>query len=620
MVFCGAPLSASSPVAVAGSPEAVILDGSGLHASILEAAAAGKSGIVIPPGVYRMPSVVPPKGEEPWHLVFANLKNLEIDATGVTVIFSDRRQAGINFRGCENVTLKGLRIRRETPTCSQGRVVAIDPLRKYVDVRIDKGYPTDLGDKTLYPHFWSNIFTPDGKTWKGQLRAPTPYVWEQLEPDLVRVFTYELSGEIYAPVEVGDRLAWRGSVLSDIRSTRCTGMRFIGVSVEGGAGMAFHETGGGGGHLYKDCIVTYGPTPPGAEFAPLLATTADGFHSSDTRRGPVLEGCRFEGTDDDAIAIHGNYSLIIESQGASLKMRGFQEASNVLSANPGDTLRFYDTAGVFAGEAVVRSITRLTDYQPPAPPDPRYRVFQDPSRARYLDVVLDREIAAQPGWLAGNMDTIGRGFVVRNCTILHTHARGILPKSAEGLIEGNLIEGTARAAIEMLPEMTWWSEADYCHDLVIRNNTIRGVSLNRRTGDLRHPGALTLFAWRNGAGAYVPSPGGHRNILIEGNRFERNDGVNILVTSAKGVEIKNNTFVSPMNTPSDFGRDKGVNPGALIWLHESADITLSGNRIESPGPGMQKPVEATPTARDVSGLDNGIRIIEPLSQDVKKGS
>lgn len=617
MIFCGGSLYASSPVASVGSSESDAMDGSGLQASIMEAAAAGRSTVVIPPGVYRMPSVVPPKGEEPWHLVLANIKNLEIDATGVTFLFSDRRQAGINFRRCENVTLKGLRIRRETPACSQGRVVAIDPQRKYVDVRIDKGYPTELGDKTLYPHFWSNIFTPDGRTWKGQLRAPTPYVWERLEPDLVRVFTYELDDKThYTPVEVGDRLAWRGYVLSDIRSSRCAGMRFIGVSVEGGAGMAFHETGGGGGNLYKDCIVTYGPTPPGAEFPPLLATTADGFHSSDARRGPVLEGCRFEGTDDDAIAIHGNYSLVVESRGANLKMRGFHEASNLLSADPGDTLRFYDTDGAFAGEAIVRAVTRLTGYQPPAPPDPRYRVFQDPAKARYLDVVLDREIAAQSGWLAANMDTLGRGFVVRNCIILHAHARGILPKSAEGLIEGNLIEGTARAAIEMLPEMTWWSEADYCHDLVIRNNIIRSVSPNRRTGESRHPGALTIFAWRNGAGAYVPAPGGHRNILIEGNRFERNDGVNILVTSAKNVEIKDNIFVSPMNTPSDFGRDKGANPRALIWLHESDDIKLSGNRIESPGAGMQKPVEATPAARNVSGLDDGICAVEPLGRGV----
>ena len=77
----------------------------------------------------------------------------------------------------------------------------------------------------------------------------------------------------------------------------------------------------------------------------------------------------------------------------------------------------------------------------------------------------------------------------------------------------------------------------------MRNNTLRNVSLNRKTGFLRHPGAIALFAYK--VRGYVVQPGGHRDITIEGNTFEENDGVDFWCVR---------WMVSPSATISSSGR------------------------------------------------------------------
>jgi hypothetical protein len=560
--------------------EMVTRDGSALLGEIVKAAGEGQARYVIPPGVYRIPGGPVAEGKEGCHWELIGLKDLEIDATGAVLIFAERGQHAIIFRNCRNVTLRGATLRRETPGFSQGRIEAIDPAGGYVDVRIDAGYPLDIDDVRFFPHFWSNVFEKDTGRWKTQLRAPTPYVMKHIEPDLVRIDTREIATTV-PRIQPGDRLAWRGAVRDDIRLSRCAGMKILGVTIQGGAGMALHEMGGDGGNVYRDCKVTYCLKPSGAMDAPLIATNADGLHSSDVRQGPVIEGCLFEGVDDDAIAIHGNYSLVLEADGTRMVVCRFSEASNPLGANPGDLHRFYDRQGAFVGEARVVQARPVPGFVPATRPDAMYRVFQKMEKNLFVEYTLDRPVAAGEGWLASNQDTLGKGFVVRGNTIRDCFARGILPKSIDGTIEGNLIERTARAAIELLPEMTWWSESDYCRNVVIRGNTIRDVSPNRKTGPLRHPGALTIFAYRESG--YTPAPGGHRDIVVEDNLFDDNSGPNILVAAASGVLIKDNRFVRPMSRPSDFGKDKGVDPSALIWLQSPAGVTLEGNVIEQPG-------------------------------------
>jgi hypothetical protein len=570
-------------------------DAAALQRAVRSAITAGTAQLTIPPGVYRFPATrtgVP-------HLLLENAHGLTIDGAGAVLVFAGRDQPGVSVRNSRRVTLRGLRLERAVPPCSQGRIERLEEDGRYCVVRIDAGYPQDVDDRRFFTTFWCNLFTPDRSTWVAHYRGNASEM-TRLAPDLVRVRMHTRLADLPVPLVSGLPLAWRGAEVDDLAVRSSEDCLFEDITVAGGAGMCFHER-GGGGNRYVGCSVVRAARPDGADQEPLLASSADGFHSSGARRGPQLERCSFTALDDDAVAIHGSYALAMEARGEVLVVWRFRYEENLLYGEPGDTLRFYDERGVRAGEAVIRSVRRLEGYVPAIPPDPAFKAFSDPATGTFLEITCDRPLPCRPNWLVSNPACAGSGYIIRNCTIRDSFARGILAKGGDGLIEGNLIERMARAAIEFNPEMAHWSENDYAVGVVVRGNTIRQVSHNRQVGELRHPGAITLFGFRNGA--YVPAPGGHRDILISGNRFEDNDGPNLLITSAQGVRIEDNRFVRPMHAASTFGTDKGVDPGALLWCAESRDVALRGNIVEDAGPGMLRLICAGPGWTAPADLD-----------------
>lgn len=589
-------VAASAADTVSISPD----DPSSIRRAIETASQAGSGRVVIPPGIYRLPGPDAPPGQPGWHLFLEDIHDLTIDATGVTFISTDRRHPAIRFRHCRNVVFQGATLLRAVPAGSQGTIVALSPQANTVDIRVDKGYPDDLDDPVSFPHFWTNVFDPDTRRWLTHLRSPSSS--PQRVGDLWRAKTEDL-GALGIALSPGMRVAWRGEVYDDLSISECAGMRIVGVTVRGGAGMCFHEMGGEGGNVYADCKATYGDIPPGGDQPPLLASNADGFHSSEARKGPTLTRCSFEGLDDDAIAIHGFYGLVVEAAKSRIVIGRQRAGKDPLFAHPGDLIRFCDPRGIAGGEARVISTTALPDYHPASPPDPRYRAFQDSKDVTYVECLLDAEVPARSSWLAANQNECGAGYVVRDCTIRKCFARGILPKAPDGLIEGCIIEETSRGAIELLPELTWWSEADYSRNVVIRRNTIRNVSLNRHDGPLRQPGALTIFSFPDGA--YALLPGGHRNIVIEDNLFDADDGVNILISSAQDVTIRGNRFEAPMRHPTDFGKTKGVDAGALIWLTQCRGVNLESNTVSGAGEGLKRTIGTSDSAEG-SGFDAGV--------------
>jgi hypothetical protein len=562
-------------------------DTAALQRAVQIAITAGTTQLRIPPGVYRFPAT---RTGMP-HLLIENASGLTIDGAGATLVFAGRDQPGLSVRNSRQVTLRGLRLERAVPPCSQGRIERLEEDGRFCVVRIDAGYPQDVDDRRFFTTFWCNLFTADRHAWVAHYRGVTPTEITRLAPDLIRVRMHTRPGDLPVPLVPGLPVAWRGIVVDDLEVRSGEECVFENITVAGGAGMCFHER-GGGGNRYIGCSVVLAARPAGASEDPLLASSADGFHSSGARRGPLLDRCSFTGLDDDAIAIHGSYALAMEAHNEVLVVWRARYEENRLYGEPGDTLRFYDEHSVRAGEAVIRSVRRLDGYVPPVAPDPVFKAFSDPGTGTFLEITCDRPVPCRPNWLVSNPTCAGSGYVIRDCIIRDCFARGILAKGSDGLIEGNLIERMARSAIEFNPEMAHWSENDYGVGVVVRGNTIRQASRNRQVGELRHPGAMTLFGFRNGA--YVPAPGGHRDILIADNRFEDNDGPNLLITSAQGVRITGNRFVRPMRLASTFGSDKGVDPDALIWCAESRDVILRGNLIEDAGPAMLRLVAAGP--------------------------
>ena len=607
-----APLDAvwqSAPEARGGDvkPARVVItpdDPASVQRGIQTAIRTGQNEVTIPPGIYKLPPLPTGGGPDAWHLVIENARNLEIKATGVTFVFTDRFRSAMTLQKCENVIFRGATLTRETSPSSQGRIEALSPENNTVDVRIAKGYPTDVENPKSFEHIWLLIFDPTTRQWKTELRASSHKDVQRLAPDLIRVKT-EKHSTAAVPVAVGDLVAWRGTVYTDLRAFECGRMRFIDVTVKGGTGFCFQDSGGEGGNCYERCKVMSAPRPSGAVDDPLLAANADGLHSMDTRKGPTVVACSFEGLNDDAIAIHGTYAMALEATGNKVIALRIGATRNKMIGRIGDKLRFYDKDIVYAGEATIAEVKKLSGYQSAFDPGPRYSVFRSKNNIAYIELTLDREVPAQASWLISNENECGGGFLVKNCTIRNTTARGVFAQSSPGMIEGCMIEATGRAAVEFNTETGIWSQADYSRDVVVRDNTFRDVSRNRKTGLLRHPGALTIFASRGNR--YIRNPGGHRNITVENNRFEDNNGINIMVCSAEGVTIRNNQFINPMRDATDFGMDKGADPSALIWVNESSKVSIVGNEVVNGGACLKKTVGATSTGSG-TGFDTGVKI------------
>jgi len=257
-------------------------------------------------------------------------------------------------------------------------------------------------------------------------------------------------------------------------------------------------------------------------------------------------------------------------------------------------VRVYGPNGSWAGDAVVKSVLRNPGVRLPAPVPDELRVLHNCAADKTLyfqDLKLDHELPAEFAWIAVDANQTGNGFVIRNCKVFHNRERGMLLKASNGLVEDNVIDGSTVGGIVFFPEVASWDEVDYTHHTTIRHNLIRDV------GFWRNPlGPLNISETRDGI--YVPWPGGHRDVVVEDNTFEQNDGVNVIVTSAQAVKFRNNHFIAPMQHLA-VGVDSRLDAFSLFWVDQSRNVSLENNDVIQPGQFMRTVLTATKTTQNV---------------------
>ncbi len=570
--------------------------------------------LTIPPGEYRLP---PPAGKVP-HLRIGHARDLVISAVGVTLVFPDPRCPSIRFDGCRRVTLRGPTLVREAMIHSQGRIEEIGADRQTLTVRVAAGYPAELEDPAQFGHIpVLNVFEPDRREWK--VGAPELYTsgFTRLEPGR---FSFRLRAPLSAGanVAVGDRVAWRGlgGHGHDIFMGWCAQMALVDLTIRNAAGMCFMELAGDGGNRYENCVVTYGVKPAGAVEEPLLATSVDGLHSSAMRRGPQMENCRFEGLDDDAVNIHGVNALAcaVADKTVTVNTRVAHIGPPISAfCVPGDRLAFLDENFNLADEAMVLTVKARPDYRPGELPgvkgkffttDPDYEKNYGVKVSTYLELGFERPIKTVPGGFLFNRDAVGDGFTIRNCQFRDKRAHGLILGGGHGLVEGNIIENCVSGGILVVPSCDGekWSESGYACNLVIRNNLFRRAVLSPSAWEAALHVAV-FEHWRHGR-----LPGAHRRVSIEDNIFADNNGPNLVLNAVQGVEVTGNRFYSPMQQAVDPIGGLEIDREALVWLTECSRVTLRGNRVEFPGPGLREPL----FMQNVEGDDlaEGIKIVK----------
>lgn len=571
LVACSAVIADTLPPAAAAP-----LD---LQRLLDDAVAARRASVAIPPGTYR----VKPSGKNPaYHLAVMGARDIEIVGSGATLVFENPKMGGIWFEHCTRMTVRGLTLDWDPLPFTQGRIVAADAALPGYDIAVDQGYSDDpeLFSKGAAVEFYAPA-----------TRLLKPGTWDLFNTHVTR----EKPGMLRLRVQSAAQVSGNDAAVGDLAVVNLRekiGMRFMNcaaVAVEQvtfwtAPGIAVQEVGGEGGSRYT-YTVTRGPSPAGR--APrLMSATADAFHSSGVRRGPVVDGCLFEYQGDDGVAIHGAYSLVVSTgECRTVHISPMYE----MPYRSGDCVRVYD-GRTYRLKEQAQIVAVARDAVPEgAALEPVQKLWEryhsGAVRRSYYALTLDRALSTCLGDLACSSNWTGSGFAVRNNTIRRHRARGIIVKAENGVIENNLIEDVGTAGIFLGPEFAIWLEGDYVRNVTVRSNVIRRVGMSANCMKNRNAipvGAITVAA--SSPEKALPGGWGNRDLAIEGNDVDTCGGIGMLIACAQHVRVTDNRIgATRVRGQMDGAQAFGVDPDAAIYVNEARDVRFAGNRVGGKG-------------------------------------
>ena len=201
--------------------------------------------------------------------------------------------------------------------------------------------------------------------------------------------------------------------------------------------------------------------------------------------------------------ISGFYAFVTEQKGRTLRIAPY---GGNLRIDPGDTCQLMTFKGICLPDAQIVSVKPAG-----ATTAAERKMFESynlwPGIAagvqRAFTAELDADRVLPPGSVIISNRRMGNGFRIRNCTMGHNRARGLLIKASDGVIENNLIEGVEGWAVQISPEYEWM-EGGYSRNIPIRGNTFRAN------------GGSVHIAGSSGARKPLP-PDPNRNIVLTDN-------------------------------------------------------------------------------------------------------
>lgn len=487
--------------------------------------AAGRKRVVIPPGRYR---VSPRDGS---HLCLKNLADVSISAEGAEMICTETTRA-IDIRNCRGLAIHGLSIDYDPLPFTQGRITALSPDKRAMDIELLEGY---AGSENV-EKFKFEIF--DQST--AMLCAPD-YVIKLEKTDKRHLRVTKSHSGASDPEKAGDSIVIANSFHPGgyrphaIAADHCTGLTLSGITLYSSPCMGFFEHDCDGSR-YCRCRVRRRLQEADLcrRASPRLRSlNADAFHSKHATHGPSYIDCEAAFMGDDGVNICGEYYVILSSLGREFRI--ISRGSVNLETGAPVELISYDGRRLPDGRvtAVEPCLEGLTTAERALIGNLR---IQDgikgelqSSAAKLYRVTVAEDAPLPPGSLIASLNKKGNGFLVKGCSFSHNRSRGILVKASDGKIIGNHLEDNRGPAILVTPEYFWLESG--CSDRVtISGNTIKDCA-----------DAACAVSALSGSGK--PSPAGaHSNITIEKNSFQGCPLPNILITSTVKEVLRNNAF------------------------------------------------------------------------------
>jgi len=532
--------------------------------TVLKAFESGSDFVRIPPGDYRF-------GKETWDrdgvvypLQFRGLNRdadhpFRIIAEGVTLWFdlppdqAPSAHFALGFVECSNLTLVGASLDRDPRGCMEGRITQLDEAGNRIEIEASKG---TLILKNLQGGHEERLvpFNADGTfcaaLYALQHVAPARLGYRSVEsgtlPGRYWVNLSERSellktnnspewncayGEA-GTLQVGDGLCLISTTTTAIGVHNCKGLRFIGVSnyiTKGGV----HESGGGGGHLWKDCY--FGPRPGTCQWQ-----GSDGFLSGGMKRGSTLEGCTMLHTTDDVLNFNGSWGYIESVAGNTVTLGRVSR----MPAHPGDRLSFIDKqSGIPLGSARVQSAIGQM-------------------------LTLDCDAAVFANAVAENPRWQNSGWEVRNCDFRDCYQRFLIQGSGGGMLRNCRF---TRIGSGILLDSNFFTnkEGGICHGIQVLDNIFEDVA--------SHPEGVALQvgfqSFNNRAG--TPLVG---NIIVRGNRFVNSGRRAIEFNLVSGGDISGNTLIDSGRPRVLAGKASPEEVLEPVRLKECIGVTVRDNR------------------------------------------
>ncbi|HNX35482.1 MAG TPA: acetylxylan esterase [Kiritimatiellia bacterium] len=476
---------------------------------------------------------IAPKAGKEAYFEFDGLNGVEIDFNGselVGAVAISMFQAA----NCTNLVIRNVSIDFAELPFTQAVIEKVDKDHAW-DVRVIEGYPCPSYDQIAQgdQSFWP-IQAYDAKTFE-----PKNYMRFRDNVAITRTgpATYRITGGLNRTGDVGDIAVWsirettRSYMSSAVSAPGCKDCLFEDVTVYAtphGCGFAEFSA---DGNTYRSCRLVR--RPPETDLFPrafrrLRSGNHDAFNSRCSYKGPLLDGCTFQYHCDDCVNISGFYAFVTKQEGRTVRLA---PCAGQLRIDPGDTCQVMTFEGTCPPDVKVLSLVPAG-----ATTKEERTLFESynlwpglaENASRAYTAVLDADVALPPGSVIISNRRMGNGFTIRNCTMGHNRARGLLIKASDGLMESNVLEGVEGSAVQITPEYEWM-EGGCSRNITVRDNV------------LRRNGGGVVVAGNNGARKPLPAAS-HRNVVITGNRLSESY-TGIGVTGCTGLDVRDNEIV-----------------------------------------------------------------------------
>lgn len=394
-----------------------------------------------------------------------NKKNIIIDGNGATIMVHGK-MTPLLFYGCENITVKNLKIDYAVPTMTEFTVV--DKNSDVITIRINDDCYWRVEDDKL---FWHGEKNQNGDFyWENECNAPKRYI-KVFDPETKRTRDFSRDNLSFTNIDIidentikcvlknkdviinkGEIFQTRNIIRDQVGSMfeRCKNLVFENLRV-----MFMH--GLGMVNQYSENI-----TFRNCDFTPktgrTIASTADFFQFSGCKGDIIIDGCSACGAHDDYINVHGTHLQIVDIDKAANTITvqfkhaetwGFQafDEGDIIEFIRWDNLQAYDKAEVLSYEKLNNTDIKL-------------KVSFIPDC-----IIVGKDVVENA--------TYTPDLYVKNCNFGPTSGRGILATTrGRVIIENNRFYKLCGPALLIEDDCNFWFESGYTKEINFCNNEV----------------------------------------------------------------------------------------------------------------------------------------------------